>query len=56
MPGRYSTRHLRYQADLVAASIANNTSFNCIATKCLVTSRQWPQREPFLRLVAKRLE
>ncbi len=56
VPGRYTPRQLGYQADLVAASIANNTSFNCIATKCLVTARRWPQREAFLGLVAKRLE
>jgi acyl-CoA reductase-like NAD-dependent aldehyde dehydrogenase len=55
LPGRYSPRQLRFQADLVATSIANNTSFNCIATKCVVTCRRWPQREEFLRLVAGRL-
>jgi len=56
VPGRYTSAQLRYQADLVTASIANNGSFNCIATKCLVTCRQWPQRDAFLRLVAGRLE
>ncbi len=56
VPGRYTPRQLRYQADLVAASIANNTSFNCIATKCIVTAKRWPQREAFLALVARRLE
>ncbi|MFM1902429.1 MAG: hypothetical protein RLZZ440_329 [Planctomycetota bacterium] len=55
VPGRYTPPQLRFQADLVAGSIANNTSFNCIATKCLVTCRQWPQRDEFLRLVAGRL-
>jgi acyl-CoA reductase-like NAD-dependent aldehyde dehydrogenase len=55
VPGRYTPQQLRFQADLVAGSIANNTSFNCIATKCLVTCRQWPQRDEFLRLVAGRL-
>lgn len=55
VPGRYTQRQLRFQADLVAASIANNTSFNCIATKCVVTCRSWPQREEFLGLVSTRL-
>ncbi|MFM8415519.1 MAG: hypothetical protein ACKOCX_12440 [Planctomycetota bacterium] len=55
VPGRYTPRQLRSQADLVAASIANNTSFNCIATKCVVTCRSWPQREEFLGLVSARL-
>jgi len=55
VPGRYTAGQLRYQADLAAASIANNTSFNCIATKCLVTCRDWPQREEFLGQVTRRL-
>ncbi len=55
LPGRYSRAELSYQADLVAASIANNTSFNCIATKGIVTCRSWPQREEFLALVERRL-
>ncbi|RLS51375.1 MAG: hypothetical protein DWH87_00410 [Planctomycetota bacterium] len=55
LPGRYSPAELSYQADLVAASIANNTSFNCIATKGIVTCRSWPQREDFLALVERRL-
>ena len=55
LPGRYSRAALAYQADLVAASIANNTSFNCIATKGIVTCRSWPQRGDFLALVERRL-
>ena len=56
VPGRYTPAQLRYQADVVAASIVNNTSFNCIATKCVVTCRTWGQRDEFLSLVARRLE
>lgn len=56
VPGRYSPAELAFQADLIAATIANNTSFNCIATKCVVTCRGWDQREEFLALVARRLE
>lgn len=55
VPGRYTPAQLRFQADAVAASIANNTSFNCIATKCLVTCRGWDQREAFLGHVQQRL-
>jgi len=55
VPGRYTPAHLAAQADMVAASIANNTSFNCIATKLVVTARSWPQREEFLGLVNRRL-
>lgn len=55
LPGRYSRAELSHQADLVAASIANNTSFNCIATKGIVTCRSWPQRADFLALIERRL-
>jgi len=55
VPGRYSPRALARQADMVAASIVNNTSFNCIATKLVVTARSWEQREAFLDLVQRRL-
>ncbi|MFM7520081.1 MAG: aldehyde dehydrogenase family protein [Planctomycetota bacterium] len=55
VPARYSAAELKRQADCVAASILNNTSFNCIATKCLVTCRGWDQREAFLAAVARRL-
>jgi len=48
VPGAYSERELDFQAENVAAMISNNASFNCIATKMIVTSRQWPQRQPFL--------
>lgn len=55
VPGRYSDRALAYQADQIAASIANNSSFNCIATKVVLTCRQWEQRERFLGLIQQRL-
>ena len=55
VPGRYSPAALAFQADQIAASIVNNGSFNCIATKLVVTSRAWPQREAFLRSLRRRL-
>ncbi len=51
VPGEYSESELRGQAETVASSIANNVSFNCIATKLILTCRGWPQRERFLDLV-----
>ena len=56
VPGRYTPAQLAAQADMIAASIANNTSFNCIATKLVVTARSWPQREEFLGLIDRRLK
>ncbi|MBT6918352.1 MAG: aldehyde dehydrogenase family protein, partial [Planctomycetaceae bacterium] len=55
VPGKYSEKDLLYQADQVAASIANNSSFNCIATKVVLTSRHWPQRQQFLDRIEQRL-
>jgi acyl-CoA reductase-like NAD-dependent aldehyde dehydrogenase len=55
VPGRYTSRELGCQADMIAASIVNNTSFNCIATKLVITCRSWDQREEFLERVQRRL-
>jgi acyl-CoA reductase-like NAD-dependent aldehyde dehydrogenase len=51
VPGDYSESQLRFQAENVAASITNNASFNCVATKVIVTARNWPQRSRFLDLL-----
>jgi hypothetical protein len=56
VPGRYSDAQLRSQAESIAASIANNASFNCIATKMLITWKHWPDRQRFLDLVSSILE
>ena len=51
VPGNYSSRQLLSQARHIAASITNNVSFNCLATKVIITWSQWPQRETFLTLL-----
>ena len=56
VPGRYSAKELASQAQHVAASITNNVSFNCIATKMIVTSCQWPQRDEFLMVLQRTLD
>lgn len=56
VPGEYSPRELAFQADMVAGSIINNASFNCIATKLVVTCRSWRQREAFLGRIRSRLD
>jgi hypothetical protein len=48
VPGKYTERQLDFQAENIATSITNNCSFNCIATKVVVTSANWPDRERFL--------
>lgn len=56
VPGDYSDAQLHFQAENIAASIANNASFNCIATKLIVTSTKWKQREQFLDMLQSVLE
>jgi len=51
IPGKYSDRQLAFQAENIAASITNNASFNCVATKLIVTSRKWADRSRFLDLL-----
>ncbi len=48
VPADYTDAELKFQAENLASTIVNNASFNCIATKLIVTSRRWPQRETFL--------
>ncbi len=48
VPGPYSAKQLRFQAENVAASITNNASFNCVATKVIITWKGWSQRNEFL--------
>jgi hypothetical protein len=55
VPGPYRESQLRFQAENVVSSITNNASFNCVATKMIVTQRGWPQRERFLELVSELL-
>ncbi|MCA9014314.1 MAG: aldehyde dehydrogenase family protein [Planctomycetaceae bacterium] len=56
VPGAYSDKQLRFQAENIAASIVNNASFNCLATKVIITSADWPQRDRFLAMIEQQLE
>lgn len=56
VPGVYSEKQLQFQAENIAASIVNNASFNCLATKVIITSANWPQRDRFLALIEQQLQ
>jgi len=56
VPHHYSEAELNFQAENIAASIVNNASFNCVATKMIVTDRRWKQREQFLDKIDAVLE
>ena len=51
VPGQYSRRQLKFQAENIVASVVSNASFVCIATKMLITCKDWPQRELFLQMI-----
>ena len=51
VPGDYSQREIDSQAEHIAASITNNAGFNCLATRVIITWKQWPQREALLRRI-----
>ena len=55
LPGRWSARDLRYQADHVATMRLHNGGYNCIAGQVLVVSSAWPQKAAFLDAVAAAL-
>ncbi len=48
VPGQWSARDLKFQAENVATQVANNAGFNCLAARVLVTDAGWPQRDAFL--------
>lgn len=56
VPGDYSQSQLNSQIESIGASITNNASFNCIATKMIITCKQWPQRQEFLHRLQALLE
>ncbi|HBL43122.1 MAG TPA: NAD-dependent aldehyde dehydrogenase, partial [Planctomycetaceae bacterium] len=56
VPGHYSEKQLQFQAENIAASIVNNASFNCLATKVIVTSANWPDRDRFLTMIEQKLQ
>ncbi len=56
VPGQFTDKQLRYQAENTAVSILNNCSFNCVATKVIVTWQGWPQRDQYLDYVQQVLD
>ena len=48
VPGSWSAKELRYQANHVASMLVNNAGFNCLTPRVLLTWRHWAQRAAFL--------
>ena len=47
-PAKWSKKEIQFQARHLATMVVNNGSFNCNATKIIITHKQWPQREELL--------
>jgi acyl-CoA reductase-like NAD-dependent aldehyde dehydrogenase len=48
VPGRWSKRDLRFQAQNVVTQRLHNAGHNCIAGQTLIISKDWKQRDAFL--------
>jgi acyl-CoA reductase-like NAD-dependent aldehyde dehydrogenase len=55
VPGAYSNGQLQAQAESIVTSLTNNAAFNCIATRVILTWKQWPEREKFLDRIEQQL-
>lgn len=49
VPGEWSDRDLRFQAENVATQKAHNAGFNCIAAQVLILPQEWSLKDRFLR-------
>lgn len=50
VPGPYSDKELRFQAENLASMVTNNASFNCVAPKMIVTWKQWKDRDRYVSM------
>lgn len=55
LPGKWSRRQLRYQAEHVATQLLHNAGYNCNAAKVLILPAEWPQSGEFMGLLGDRL-
>jgi aldehyde dehydrogenase (NAD(P)+) len=55
VPGPYEADELRFQAANIAGMTANNASFNCNASKLLVTPKGWEHRQVLLDFIENSL-
>ena len=55
VPGPWSSADMAFQAENLTTMVANNGSFNCNATKLILTHAGWDLRESFLKVVESTL-
>ena len=51
VPGKWSEADLKFHAKNLVSMVENNASFNCNAAKLIVLSKEWEQREEFLKYI-----
>jgi aldehyde dehydrogenase (NAD(P)+) len=51
VPGKWSKRDLRYQAEHILAAKMHNSGFNCVAAQVLVMPDDWEQKDALLDAV-----
>ncbi|MEE2786405.1 MAG: aldehyde dehydrogenase family protein, partial [Myxococcota bacterium] len=51
VPGSWTDKALRFQAENIASQLANNNGFNCNAIKVLILKDDWPQKREFLDMI-----
>ncbi|CAN5498214.1 aldehyde dehydrogenase family protein [soil metagenome] len=56
VPGAWTARDLRYQAEHVATMRLHNGGYNCIAGQIVVLSADWPQKAAFLEQLRSALD
>lgn len=56
VPGGWSRRDVRFQAEHVATQRLHNGGYNCIASQMLVVPRQWAQKDEFLAALREQLD
>jgi Aldehyde dehydrogenase family len=55
VPGPWGAGDIAYQAENLVTMLTNNAGFNCNATRVIVTSADWPGRQPLLAEIRRRL-
>lgn len=55
VPGPWTERDLRYQAENLASGLTHNAGFNCIANRVIVTHREWGLRNSLIDSIASKL-
>lgn len=48
VPGRWTARDLKYQAEHIATMRLHNGGYNCVAGQIVLLSQEWDQKEAFL--------